>query len=326
MFLRIFAGLTDGSPFTMKNYSSDLSGIIAATYTAFNADGSLNLDAIEQQAAYLSEDGAAGAFVCGTTGEGLSLSSAERMQVAERWREVVQPGSFKIVVHVGHNSLVDAINLAKHSETIGVDAISIAAPNYFKASSVDALLSFCAPVASAAPTLPFYYYEIPAMTGVDVSLTEFLRKGGPMITNLAGIKFSSTNLAVLQECRSFEDGRYNILFGCDELLLAALALGIRGAVGSTYNYATPLYHKMIAAFDGGDFALARELQLKSVKMVNIMQPFGVLAAGKALMACRGVDCGPVRPPLNQLSEIRRKELFITMEESGFISEGRINWL
>ena len=82
MFLRIFAGLTDGSPFTMKNYSSDLSGIIAATYTAFNADGSLNLDAIEQQAAYLSEDCAAGAFVCGTTGEGLSLSSADRMQVA----------------------------------------------------------------------------------------------------------------------------------------------------------------------------------------------------------------------------------------------------
>lgn len=310
----------------MNNSSSDLSGIIAATYTAFHADGSLNLDAIEKQAAILSEDGATGAFICGTTGEGLSLSSAERMQVAERWRAVVQPGSLKIVVHVGHNSLVDAINLAKHSEKIGVDAISIAAPNYFKASSVEALLTFCSPVASAAPNLPFYYYEIPAMTGVSVSMTDFLGKGGPMIPNLAGLKFSSTNLAVLQECRAFQNERYNILFGCDEMLLAALALGIRGAVGSTYNYATPLYHKMIAAFDAGNFALARRLQLRSVEMVNAIQPFGVLAAGKALMACRGIDCGPVRSPLEQLSDVRRKDLFSTMEKSGFIADGKINWL
>ena len=308
----------------MKNSNPDLSGIIAATYTAFHADGSLNLEAIEQQAALLSRDGVAGVFICGTTGEGFSLSSAERMQVAKRWREVVQPGSLKIVVHVGHNSLVDAIDLAKHSEAIGVDAISIAAPNYFKASSVDALLSFCSPVASAAPTLPFYYYEIPAMTGVHVSIPELLEKGGRLIPNLAGIKFSSTNLPMLQECRSLEDGRYNMLFGCDEMLLAALALGIRGAVGSTYNYATPLYHKMIAAFDAGDFVLARELQLKSVKIVNILQPYGGLAAGKALMSYCGVDCGPVRPPLIPLTEIQRSELLKTMEQSGFISEGKIN--
>ena len=81
---------------------------------------------------------------------------------------------------------------------------------------------------------------------------------------------------------------------------------------------------MIAAFDAGDFVLARELQLKSVKIVNILQPYGGLAAGKALMSYCGVDCGPVRPPLIPLTEIQRSELLKTMEQSGFISEGKIN--
>lgn len=294
--------------------------LIAATYTAMNPDGSLNLEAIAQQAALLSKDGAVGAFICGTTGEGLSLSSAERMQVADRWRAVVPPGSLKVIVHVGHNSLPEAIGLARHAEAIGADAISMAAPNYFKASSVDELLAFCAPVAQAAPRLPFYFYEIPSMTGVNVSMTKFLEKATCLIPTLAGIKFSSTDLAALQECRAFGEGSYDLLFGCDEMLLAALALGVHGAVGSTYNYAAPLYHRMITAFEQGDLVLARALQLKSVEMVRVLQPYGVLAAGKAIMTCRGVTCGPVRPPLRAIDEGQQKELLERMEALGILTE------
>ena len=303
----------------MEKTTLRLNGLTAAAYTAFNSDGSLNLGAIEQQADVLLGDGVTGVFICGTTGEGLSLSTAERIQVAERWREAVSPGSFKVIVHVGHNSLVDAINLAKHAEAIGADAFSIAAPNYFRAASVDDLLEFCAPVARAASKLPFYYYEIPSMTGVHVPMTEFLEKGGRVMPNLAGIKFSSTDLAVLQECRAFAGGRYDLLFGCDEMLLAALALGVRGAVGSTYNYATPLYHEIIAAFEQGDWERARSLQLRSVEMVKILQPYGMIAAGKAVMSCRGVECGPVRPPLRQLCEQRRRELLGKIERSELLT-------
>jgi len=297
-----------------------VNGLIAASYTALNPDGSLNLGAIEQQAAVLIDDGAAGVFVCGTTGEGPSLSAAERMQVATRWREVVAPGRLKVVVHVGHNSLVDAINLARHAAMIGADSISMVAPNYFRAATVDDLLEFCAPVANAAPNLPFYYYEIPAMTGVHVSMTEFLEKGARAMPNLAGLKFSSTDLAVLQECRAYADGRYDLLFGCDEMLLAALALGVRGAVGSTYNYATPLYKRIIEAFDRGEWDSARALQLKSVELVNILKPFGVLAAGKAVMSCRGIDCGPVRPPLRKLAEHHRSALLEKITKSDLVSD------
>jgi N-acetylneuraminate lyase len=297
-----------------------LSGLIAATYTAFSSDGSLNLEEIERQAAVLIKDRVAGAFICGTTGEGLSLTSRERMLVAKRWRTAVSPGALKIIVHVGHNSLEEAIALAKHAAEIGADAVSVSAPNFFKPSSVDDLLSFCVPVARAAQGLPFYYYEIPAMTGVHLSMVEFLEKGGRLIPNLAWIKFSSTDLAVLQECRVMENERYNLLFGCDEMLLAALALGIRGAIGSTFNYAAPLYHRLIAAFETGNLTGARELQLRSVEMIKVLQPYGVLAAGKAVMSCRGVECGPVRPPLRQLGESQRDELLAKIKKANFVTQ------
>ena len=146
--------------------------LIAATFTALNPDGSLNLGAIDRQASILLEDGVAGAFICGTTGEGPSLSTAERIQVAERWRTTVRSGSLKVIVHVGHNSLPESVSLARHAATIGADAISTVAPNYFKSQSVDDLLAFCIPVAKAAPALPFYFYEIPSLTGVSVPMCQ----------------------------------------------------------------------------------------------------------------------------------------------------------
>jgi N-acetylneuraminate lyase len=101
--------------------------LVAATFTAMHPNGTLNLSAIGHQASILQEDGVAGAFICGTTGEGPSLSSVERMQIAESWRASVRLGALKVIVHVGHNSLPEAVSLAKHAETIGADAISIAA-------------------------------------------------------------------------------------------------------------------------------------------------------------------------------------------------------
>lgn len=296
-----------------------LNGLIAATYTAFASDGALNLDEIDRQAAVLIGDKVTGAFICGTTGEGVSMTSRERMLVAERWRKAVSPGALKIIVHVGHNSFGEAMALARHAAEIGADAVSVSAPSFFKPSSVDDLLAYCLPVAKAAPALPFYYYEIPSMTGVHLPMTKFLEIGGRVIPNLAGIKFSSTDLAVLQECRDMENERYNLLFGCDEMLLAALALGIRGAVGSTFNYAAPLYHRLLAAFEMGDLAGARALQLKSVRMVNALQPYGVLAAGKAVMSFKGVQCGPVRPPLRPLDDAKHDELLAVFKQADFIS-------
>jgi N-acetylneuraminate lyase len=203
------------------------------------------------------------------------------------------------------------------------------APCYYKPATVEDLVDFCAPVAAACPALPFYFYDIPALTGVNLSMLDFLRKAEGRVPNLAGLKFTSTNLMALQECLGFEKGRFNILFGCDEALLSALALGVTGAVGSTYNYCAPLYHKIIAAFQAGDLCAAQVLQRKSVQLVQVLLQYGVLPAGKAVMSLVGVDCGPVRPPVRNLAPQQKTRLFQQVEalgilqSKGLVAAGRV---
>jgi N-acetylneuraminate lyase len=277
-----------------------LTGLIAAPFTALCPDGSVNLDLVESQARQLAGNGVRGAFICGTTGEGFSLTSEERMQVAERWLAVA-PKSLAVIVHVAHNSLDESQKLAAHAEQIGAYAIASIGSTFFKPAGVEQLVDFCAPVAAAAPSLPFYYYHMPAMTGVNLPMTEFLRAAAKRIPNLAGIKFTDENLMSYVQCLNYDNARYNILFGRDEILLGALALGSTGAVGSTYNYMAPIYHKVIEAFKAGDLEAARHWQMASIQIIAVMARHGGLPAGKAMMKMQGLDCGPVRPPLRNLT-------------------------
>ena len=128
-------------------------GLIAAPHTPFAADGSLNLGVIEKQCDKLITDGVIGAFVCGSTGEGVSMSVTERKAVARRWVDVAA-GRLKVIVHVGHTSVSDAAELASDAQAVGADGISALAPYYFKPVSVGHLMDFLALVAAAAPELP----------------------------------------------------------------------------------------------------------------------------------------------------------------------------
>src|SRR5712675_1058537 len=103
-------------------------------------------------------------------------------------------------------------------------------------------------------------------------------------------------MAAYQSCLHAEGGRFDIPWGTDEYLLAALAVGATGAVGSTYNFAAPLYHRLMAAFARGDLAAARAEQYRSVQLVGVLIEFGFLAASKAVMGLLGIDVGPARLP------------------------------
>ncbi|MCA9156490.1 MAG: dihydrodipicolinate synthase family protein, partial [Planctomycetales bacterium] len=233
--------------------SPPLTGLIAAVYTPFDADGELRVSMIERQAQGLIESGASGVFVAGTTGESHSLSMDERIELARRWADVVSGTPLKLVIHVGHNSLPEAVVLARQAAQIGADAIAALAPSYFKPATVEQLIDFCEPLARAAGDTPFYYYDIPGMTGVVLPMARFLEQGKSRIPTLRGMKYSNGNLPQLQECLRLGEGEFDVLFGSDEALLAALALGVRGAVGATYNFAAPLYLRVIEAFEAGDW-------------------------------------------------------------------------
>jgi len=287
---------------------SRMTGLVAAPHTPMRADGEIFLPAIEQQAEILVESGISAAFICGTTGEGISLSTTERMAVAARWREAAPP-ALPVIVHVGHASLPDARALAAHAQQIGATAIAAMAPFFFKPATVADLVSFCAQVAAAAPSLPFYFYHLPSMTGVSLSMVDFIHGARAAIPTFAGLKYTHNDLAEYERCLKAAEGELDILFGRDELLLSALELGAVGAVGSTYNYAGPVYRQLLAAYRGENIALARQCQAKVVAFLNVICPLGEIAAAKAVMRMMGVECGPPRSPLRPLDRTQTAALF-----------------
>jgi N-acetylneuraminate lyase len=276
-----------------------LEGLIAAPFTPFDRHGDVNLPVVREQAELLVRHRVRGAYVCGTTGEGVSCTVAERQSVVEEWVKRAK-GRLMLVAHVGALSIRDSQALAAHAQQAGADAISIVAPNYFKPASIDALIAHISAVVSAAPRLPFYYYHT-TITGVDLPMAKFLEAADGRIPTLAGLKFNSPDLYEFQNCLRACGGKFDIAWGVDEFLAGAIALGARSAVGSTYNYAAPLYHQIWKDVEAGRLAAAQAGMAKVCRIVDLLVQYGGVAAGKAMMAMHGIDVGDPRPPLRALS-------------------------
>ena len=295
-----------------------LSGLIAATYTPFDLNGSVNLDVIDSVVEYRLPRGITGLYVCGSTGEGMSLSTAERMAVAEGYVRAAQ-GRVPVIVQVGHNSVEEAKQLSAHAQQIGADMISATCPSYFKVASVRGLMDCMAEVAGGAPDLPFYYYHIPALTGSAIDVVDFMSHAGDQIPNLIGLKYTDTKLFEFQECVELDQGRYDVVWGCDEMLLGALATGAKGAIGSTYNTASPLYQRVVSEFEGGNLEEARRLQSLSVKMIRTMNRYPFHSAMKAVLGMQGLNMGECRLPQGNLADHQASQLRDELEAIDFFT-------
>jgi N-acetylneuraminate lyase len=288
-------------------------GLIPACHTPFDSDGKLNLGPVEAQAKLYLEGGLKAVFIGGTTGEFCSMTIDERKRLCERWLDVAGD-ALQVAVHAGHNCQADAIELAGHARQSGAAAVAAMAPSYFMPKTITDLIDFCIPIAAEADPLPFYYYDIPGMTGVRFPMSDFLHEARFRIPNLRGLKYSNNDIPELQSCLQRSPGKFDIFFGTDESLLAALGLGVKAAVGATYNFCTPHFNRLIAAFQKGDLETARTLQHQHVEVVKILISYGFVPASKAIMTLMGIDCGPVRTPLRNLSASQVDELASRVSE------------
>lgn len=294
-----------------------LHGLVVPPHTPFFPDGSLNLAAVEHQAAYFIASGISSLFIGGSTGENASLSLNERLALTRRWVDVTKGTALRLVVHVGGNCLEDARTLAADAEIQNVAAIAALSPSYFKPRSVEILVQCSARIAEAAPQTPFYFYDIPALTGVALPMPDFLEVAFDRIPTLSGLKFTNGDLAAYQCCLRAYGGRWDLPWGVDQHLLGALAIGARGAVGSSYNYAAPTYHRLLAAFAEGDMLAARTAQFQATSVIRIMHRYGAIAAAKTTMKILGIDVGPPRLPNESLSLEQQVRFRAELELSGF---------
>src|SRR6218665_2163257 len=245
-------------------------GLMAAPFTPMNRNGSLNLAIVPQYYKMLKTNGVNGAFICGSTGEGVSLTLKEKKAVTDAWASAAG-SDFKVMLFL------------------------------FKPDSAETLSEICAEVAAVVPDMPFYYYHIPVLTGVRLSMFDLLHEAEGRIDNFAGIKYTHEDFMDFLSCANFKNGKYDMLWGRDECMLAALSLGTKGVVGSTYNYAPLIYNEMIKAFNAGDIQKANDWQQKSIDMIRLLGKYGGIASGKSFMKLIGLDCGEFRLPIKNMS-------------------------
>lgn len=270
--------------------------------TPTHPNGDLNVDVIPQYVDHLAQNGVDGVYVCGTTGEGLAFNVAERKQIAEAWVSAGKNKLKSIVIQVGGFCLKDSMELATHAQSIGADGIASLPPLYHKPGGVDELVDYCERIASAAAKLPFFYYHIPFLTGVDVCIHDFLMAGSARIPSLAGAKFTSVDMYDLSRSCRCAGGKFTLFNGFDECLGPSLTVGCRAAIGATFNFAPQFAVQVLKAFQRGNMVEFMKKQEELARLVETLRKHDTSIA--LFKAATGLTApfvaGPPRRPLHPL--------------------------
>lgn len=264
--------------------------LIVAAVTPLTDDGTaLDAAAIPSYVSFLESHGADGAFVCGTTGEGVLLSLDERRRAAEAYRSALGGA---LIVHAGAQTTADTVALATHAREIGSDAVAVIAPPYFPLDE-DAVVAHFVAGARAASPLPFYCYAFAARSGYPLTV-EAIRRIGAAVDNLAGLKVSESPF---ERVEPYLDLGLPVLIGNEPLITAGVA---RGALGTVSGMAAAFPDVVRAALDAADEAAAQRLG----ELRRAMEASGqFIAAAKHVLGRRGVPVGAgMRAPLRPLTD------------------------
>lgn len=273
-----------------------LQGCLAAAVTPLMDRGErLDEAAFAPYVAWLGRRGVDGILALGTTGEGLLLSTAERMRAAELFIASARGGTtgrFDVAVHCGAATTRETCLLAAHAAKLGADAVAVIGPSFFTYDD-EALLGHFAAAAQACGNVPFYAYEFAARTGYGLSL-EFLRRLKNVAPNLAGLKVSNGDW---ERVRPFLDPALglDVFIGAEALIRPGMQGGAKGAVSGLAAVFPEVVAAHVRAPDDAGSAVVAGLRAR----LNAL-PFH--AASKVALAARGMPLRPdVRAPLRGLS-------------------------
>lgn len=295
-----------------------ITGLINAPFTPFYPNGEVNLEPIPAYAAMLAKNGIKGVFINGSSGEGYMLTEEERMLLTEKWIESA-PENFKVIVHVGSTCVKQSNKLAAHAQEAGAWGIGAMASPFPKAGRIEELVKYCEEIACGAPKLPFYFYHIPALSGVFLPMLPFLKAVDGRIPNFAGIKYTFESIYEYNQCRLYKNNKFDMLHGQDETILPSLAMGgAQGGIGGTTNYNGRELVGIIDAWNAGDIETAREKQNFSQDVINVIVNYrGNIVGGKRIMKLIGLDLGKNRTPFQNMSDEEEEAMKKELEAIGF---------
>lgn len=277
-------------------------GLFSALLTPFDAKGQFNPDAMKKLVELNIANGVDGFYVGGSTGEGMLLTNEERKAVFRCVAEAVN-GRVTLIAHVGTISTDAAIDMAQCAASLRYDAISAVAPFYYT-FSYEAIMGYYKDIV-ASVTLPMIIYNFPNSGGF--AFTREIANKLFQDERFIGIKHTSGDMFALQQFKHM-DREILVYNGFDETLLAGLAMGADGAIGSTYNFMAKKFKKIMEDFEAGRLAEAQKGQAEADEIICEMIKHGVFQSEKAILAEMGVPMGECRRPFLPITQACRASM------------------
>ena len=297
-------------------------GVIPAFYACYDEAGEVSPERVRALTQYFIDKGVKGVYVNGSSGECIYLSVADRKLILENVMEVAK-GKLTVIAHVACNNTKDSVELAKHAESLGVDAIAAIPPVYFRLPDYS-IAKYWNDMSAAAPNTDFVIYNIPQLSGTTLTpaLYAEMRKNPRVI----GVKNSSMPTQDIQIFVA-EGGEDHIVFnGPDEQFISGRVIGAKAGIGGTYAVMPDLFLKLNQLIIDKDLDRAKELQhaINSVIYKMVSGRANLYAVMKEILRLNeDLDIGSVRAPLEPLSE---GDYAIAKEAAAMIKQVREDFL
>lgn len=297
-------------------------GIIPAFYACYDDEGNISPERAQALTRYFVAKGVKGVYVGGSSGECIYQSVEDRKITLENVMKAAE-GKLTVIAHVACNNTKDSVELAKHAESLGVDAIAAIPPIYFHLPEY-AIAKYWNDISAAAPNTDFVIYNIPQLAGVALTMNLFaeMRKNPRVI----GVKNSSMPVQDIQMFKQAAGEDYIIFNGPDEQFMSGRVIGAEGAIGGTYGVMPELFLKLDELVKAGKMDEAREIQYAANEIIYKMcsahgNMYGVIKA--ILKINEGMDLGGVRDPLPALIE---SDMAIVEEAAKMVRDAKAKYL
>ena len=291
---------------------SIFTGAGVAIVTPFNSDETINYNKLDELLDYHCTHGTDAIIICGTTGESATMTEEEHMQCVKFAIDRVK-GRIPVIAGTGSNCTRTAIDMSKEAADYGADGLLLVTPYYNKATQAGLIGHYTA-VAKEAKA-PIIMYSVASRTGCNIepaTVAELVKN----VDNIVAVKEASGNISQVAKIMALTDGNIDLYSGNDDQIVPMLSLGAKGVISVLSNVAPQETHDICEKFFNGDVKGSATLQLKALSLIEQLfcevNPIPV----KKAMQLMGVECGPLRMPLTEISKEHEQALAKAMKEFG----------
>lgn len=295
-------------------------GIIPAFYACYDEEGNVSPERVRVLTQYFINKGVKGVYVNGSSGECIYQGVEERKTIIENVMAVAK-GKLTVINHVACNNTRDSAELAKHSESVGVDAIASIPPIYFRLPEYS-IAAYWNTISEAAPNTDFVIYNIPQLAGTALTMSLFdeMMKN-PRVVAVKNSSMPTQDIQMFKAAGKAAKGEFIVFNGSDEQFVAGRAIGADGGIGGTYGVMPELFLKLNELLVSSEREKATELQYAINEIIYKMcsSHANMYAVAKEILRVNEkLDIGGVRLPLENLQEADKaiaKEAAVMVKEA-----------